>query len=40
MSGDKEGARQAYKDFLELWREADADNPILIQAKAEYAKLK
>jgi hypothetical protein len=29
----------AYKDFLTLWRDADADIPILKQAKAEYAKL-
>jgi hypothetical protein len=26
-------------DFLELWKDADADIPILKQAKAEYAKL-
>ncbi len=38
--GDREGARQAYKDFLGLWKDADPDNPILLQAKAEYAKLK
>jgi len=29
----------AYKDFLTLWKGADADIPILKQAKAEYAKL-
>lgn len=40
MYGDKEGARLAYKDFLNLWKDADSDNAILIQAKAEYAKLK
>lgn len=33
-------ARAAYQDFLTLWKDADADIPILIQAKAEYAKLK
>ena len=27
------------KDFLALWKDADADIPILKQAKAEYAKL-
>jgi tetratricopeptide (TPR) repeat protein len=29
----------AYKDFLILWKDADADITILKQAKAEYAKL-
>src|SRR5579862_7042997 len=29
----------AYKDFLSLWKDADADVPILKEAKAEYAKL-
>ena len=33
-------ALAAYKDFLALWKDADADIPILIAAKAEYAKLK
>jgi tetratricopeptide (TPR) repeat protein len=32
-------ARAAYKDFLTLWKDADPDVPVLIQAKAEYAKL-
>jgi DNA-binding winged helix-turn-helix (wHTH) protein/tetratricopeptide (TPR) repeat protein len=32
-------ALAAYKDFLSLWKDADADIPILKQAKAEYAKL-
>jgi hypothetical protein len=32
-------ALTAYQDFLALWKDADADIPILQQAKAEYAKL-
>jgi eukaryotic-like serine/threonine-protein kinase len=32
-------ALTAYKDFLALWKDADADITILKQAKAEYAKL-
>ncbi len=32
-------ALAAYKDFLALWKDADADIPIYRQAKAEYAKL-
>ena len=32
-------ALAAYKDFLTVWKDADPDIPILIAAKAEYAKL-
>jgi serine/threonine protein kinase/Flp pilus assembly protein TadD len=32
-------ARAAYQDFLNLWKDADPDIPILKQAKTEYAKL-
>jgi len=32
-------ALAAYKDFLTLWKDADAEIPIYKQAKAEYAKL-
>jgi len=39
MSGEIEGARKAYQDFLTLWKDADPDIPILKEAKAEYAKL-
>jgi tetratricopeptide (TPR) repeat protein len=39
MSGDKTKAKTAYQDFLTLWKDADADIPILKEAKAEYAKL-
>jgi tetratricopeptide (TPR) repeat protein len=35
----RERAQAAYRDFLTLWKEADADVPIYKQAKAEYAKL-
>jgi serine/threonine protein kinase/tetratricopeptide (TPR) repeat protein len=38
-SGDLQNSRQAYLDFLSLWKDADPDIPILKQAKAEYAKL-
>ena len=39
MSEDKTKAKTAYQDFLTLWKDADADIPILKEAKAEYAKL-
>ena len=32
-------ALAAYKDFLALWKDADASIPVYQQAKAEYAKL-
>ncbi len=32
-------ARAAYQEFLTLWKDADPDIPILMQAKAEHAQL-
>jgi eukaryotic-like serine/threonine-protein kinase len=40
LQGDSAKARAAYQDFLTLWKDADANIPVLITAKAEYAKLK
>ena len=40
MQGDTAKARAAYQDFLTLWKDADPDIPILVAAKAGYAKLK
>jgi len=39
MSGEINLGKAAYQDFLNLWKDADPDIPILKQAKAEYAKL-
>jgi len=39
LSGDTAKARAAYDDFFALWKDADPDIPILVQAKAEYAQL-
>jgi hypothetical protein len=39
MQGDSAKARVAYQDFLTLWKDADADIPIFIAAKAEYVRL-
>jgi tetratricopeptide (TPR) repeat protein len=39
LSGDSAKAKTAYQDFFALWKNADADLPILQQGKAEYAKL-
>ena len=40
MQGDTAKAKTDYNDFFTLWKDADSDIPILIAAKAEYAKLK
>jgi hypothetical protein len=39
MQGNTAKATAAYQDFLMLWKDADSDVPILIAARAEYAKL-
>jgi tetratricopeptide (TPR) repeat protein len=39
LQGDTTKARVAYQDFLALWKDADPDIPVLIAAKAEFAKL-
>ena len=39
-TGDTAGARREYQDFLAIWKDADADLPVLIEAKKEYEQLK
>lgn len=39
LQDDKGKAQAAYDNFFTLWKDADPDVPILIAAKAEYAKL-
>ena len=39
MAGDSGKAKAAYQEFFAIWKDADADVPILKEAKAEYAKL-
>jgi hypothetical protein len=40
LQGDTSKARKAYRDFFALWKDADPDIPILIEAKKEYEELK
>jgi serine/threonine protein kinase/Tfp pilus assembly protein PilF len=40
LNHDDVAARNHYRDFLQLWKDADPTIPILIEARAEYAKLK
>ena len=37
--GDKAKSRIAYQDVLAIWRDADADIPLVQQAKQEYLKV-
>ena len=39
LSGDNAKAKTAYGKFFALWEKADADVPVLVQAKGEFAKL-
>ena len=39
LQGDSSKAKTAYAEFLALWKDADADLPLLQQAKSESAKL-
>ncbi|HEV2202841.1 MAG TPA: protein kinase [Bryobacteraceae bacterium] len=39
LAGDTAKARKAFQDFFTLWKEADADLPLLVDAQKEYAKL-
>jgi eukaryotic-like serine/threonine-protein kinase len=38
LAGDIPKSQAAYQDFLGLWKDADSDIPILVAAKAEYAR--
>jgi tetratricopeptide (TPR) repeat protein len=40
LSGDLARSKTAYQNFLTLWKDADSDIPILVQARAEYARLR
>jgi DNA-binding winged helix-turn-helix (wHTH) protein/tetratricopeptide (TPR) repeat protein len=39
MAGDQVKAKAAYSDFLNLWKDADSNIPVLQQARLEYAHL-
>lgn len=40
LSGDTAKARNAYQDFLTLWKNADSDSAILAEAREEFAALR
>src|SRR5262249_7244962 len=39
VAGDAAESREAYKTFFAFWKDADADIPVLKEARSEYAKL-
>jgi serine/threonine protein kinase/tetratricopeptide (TPR) repeat protein len=39
MGGDKPSAKKAYETAFAIWKDADADLPMLVAAKKEYAAL-
>ena len=40
LNGDSAAARKSYQDFFALWKDADSDVPVLVQARQEYEELK
>jgi tetratricopeptide (TPR) repeat protein len=40
LTGDTAKSRAAYEEFFALWRDADPDIPIFMEAKREYASLR
>jgi hypothetical protein len=40
LQGDTAKAKAAYQDFFAAWKDADPDVKVLVQAKAEYEKLR
>ena len=38
-TGRKDEARKAYQAFFDFWKNADPEIPLLVEARAEFAKL-
>jgi hypothetical protein len=39
LAGDTVKAKSAYNDLFQLWKNADPGSSMLVQARAEYARL-
>ena len=39
LAGDTAKAKKAFQDFFELWKNADQDIPLFVEAKKDYAAL-
>jgi len=40
LTGETATSRKAYQDLLALWKDADPDLPVLVEAKKEYGQVK
>jgi serine/threonine protein kinase/Flp pilus assembly protein TadD len=40
LARDAANAKRAYSEFMNLWKEADSNLPVLQEAKGEYAKIR
>jgi hypothetical protein len=40
IAGDTPKSREYYQKLFEMWKNADPDLPILLEARKEYGKLK
>ena len=40
INGDTAAARKSYQDFFAVWKDADPDLPVLVEARKEYEALK
>jgi len=40
LTGDTAAARKSYQDFFALWKDADPELPVLLQARKEYEALR
>jgi DNA-binding winged helix-turn-helix (wHTH) protein/tetratricopeptide (TPR) repeat protein len=40
LEGNRDAARQEYETFFSLWKNADPDLPVLLQAHKEYSQLR
>jgi hypothetical protein len=40
LQNNQAGSRGEYEKFFDMWKDADADVPVLKQARIEYARLK
>ena len=39
LNGDTSAARKSYQDFFAMWKDADQDLPVLVEARKEYEQL-
>jgi hypothetical protein len=39
LAGETAASRKAYENFFAIWKDADADLPVMQQAREEYHRL-